>query len=117
MWSNVPDFLRLIPEILSSRHIENHICICYNACRQSEVENPCGSTKRKPQCGNTGVFYSHFPEGLNRRLVTDYLSPSNHLQMRWQITPAATAIISEVKNSMQFTSSLSPVSEAVTRKL
>ena len=28
--------------------------------------------------------------GLNHRLVTGYLSPSNHLQMRWQTTPAMT---------------------------
>ena len=33
----------------------------------------------------------------DHRLVTDYLSPSNHLLMQWQITPAATAIIKESK--------------------
>lgn len=33
-----------------------------------------------------GRVYDH-------RLVTDYLSPSNHLLMQWQTTPAATAII------------------------
>ena len=35
----------------------------------------------------------------DHRLVTDYLSPSNHLLMQWQTTPAATAIIKEsIKN-------------------
>ena len=33
----------------------------------------------------------------DHRLVTDYLSPSNHLLMQWQTTPAATAIIKESK--------------------
>ena len=31
----------------------------------------------------------------DHRLVTDYLSLSNHLLMQWQTTPAATAIIKE----------------------
>ena len=31
----------------------------------------------------------------DHRLVTDYLSPSNHLLMQWQTTPAATEIIKE----------------------
>ena len=35
----------------------------------------------------------------DHRLVTDYLSPSNHLLMQWQTAPAATAIIKEsIKN-------------------
>ena len=33
--------------------------------------------------------------GLNHRLVTGYLSPSNHLQMRWQTTPAMTVAIKD----------------------
>ena len=37
--------------------------------------------KRKTQCGNTGVLYSHFSEGLSRRLVTGYSSLSSHLMM------------------------------------
>lgn len=53
-------------------------------------------------------------EGLYvHRLVTDYLSPSNHLQMRWQLTPAETAILSGGNIFMELTSLLSPVSEAV----
>ena len=39
-----------------------------------------------------GRVYDH-------RLVTNYLSPSNHLLMQWQTTPAVTAIIKEsIKN-------------------
>lgn len=33
--------------------------------------------------------------GLNHRLVTGYLSLSNHLQMRWQTTPATTVTIKD----------------------
>ena len=35
--------------------------------------------------------------GLNHRLVTGYLSLSNHLQMRWQTTPATTVTIKKTK--------------------
>ena len=38
--------------------------------------------------------------GLNHRLVTDYLSLSNHLQMRWQTTPAATVTTKENTKSI-----------------
>lgn len=41
--------------------------------------------------------------GLNHRLVTDYSSLSNHLQMRWLITLATTAIIKDRSNSMSNT--------------
>ncbi|MCI8536776.1 MAG: hypothetical protein HFG68_14660 [Hungatella sp.] len=30
--------------------------------------------------------------GLSHRLITDYLSLSNHLQIKWLITPATTAV-------------------------
>jgi len=38
--------------------------------------------------------------GLDHRMVTDYSSLSNHLQMRWLITLAATAIIKDRNKSM-----------------
>ena len=50
-----------------------------------------------PNFGN-GRAWSH-------RLVTDYLSPSNHLQMQWHVTPAMTAIKNVTNTSMQFTPS------------
>ena len=43
------------------------------------------------------------------RLVTDYLSLSSHLQMRWLITPATAAIIRDVTISILGTPFLSPV--------
>lgn len=54
---------------------------------------------------NTGTAFPVFSilnfngRAYDHRLVTDYLSPSNHLLMQWQTTPAATAIIKEsIKN-------------------
>ena len=41
-------FFRLISKILSSRHIENPICICYNACRQREIISPCKMDNENP---------------------------------------------------------------------
>ena len=38
--------------------------------------------------------------GLNHRLVTDYLFLSNHLQMRWLITPAITETIRDSNMSI-----------------
>ena len=74
--------------------------------------------KRKPQGAQfLGVFYSVFYGGLNHRLVTDYLSPSNQLLMKWLTTPAATAIINDKSVSTSDTSFLSPDSEAVTLAL
>ena len=46
--------------------------------------------------------------GLNHRPVTDYSSLSNHLQMRWLITLAATAIIKDRNKSMLNTPFLYP---------
>lgn len=62
MWSNVPDFLRLIPEILSSRHIENHICVCYNADRQKDNTSPLRTTTKSPGAPNTEAFLFPFLE-------------------------------------------------------
>lgn len=59
--------------------------------------------KQKPQCYSTGVFYSFWHGGLNHRLVTDYLSLSSHLQMRWLITLATTAIIKDRSKSLSDT--------------
>ena len=45
--------------------------------------------------------------GLNHRLVTDYLFLSNHLQMRWLITPAAMETIRD--NNISIMDALLPV--------
>ena len=95
----------------SNLHIEKKICVCYNASRQSEVSSPWNLTTTKtPVRQHWGfLFLLGSGKAYTHRLVTDYLSPSNHLQMRWQITPATTAIISEVNISMELTPFLSPV--------
>ena len=42
-------------------YIVFEFCICYNANRQREMRSPCSSTsKQKPRCSSTGVFYSYF---------------------------------------------------------
>ena len=53
-------------------------------------------TDENPGVATSGVFYSFCYGGLDHRLITDYLSPSNHLQTRWLITPATTAITRDV---------------------
>ena len=61
------------------------------------------SDRQKPPEVTTPGVFSPFWQWLgyqSHRLVTDYSSPSNHLQMKWQTTPAATAIIKDKINSM-----------------
>ena len=42
-------------------YIVFEFCICYNANRQREMRSPCSSTsKQKPRCSSTGVFYFYF---------------------------------------------------------
>ena len=53
-------FSRIISEILSSRHIENPICICYNAYRQREIISPYKMANENPGAAISGVFYSYF---------------------------------------------------------
>ena len=81
-------------------YIENEECICYNAIRQREVGSPNDSTTNEnPRAATLGFSILFLMAEQIHRLVTDYLSPSNHLLMQWQTTPAATAIIKEsIKN-------------------
>ena len=44
--------------------------------------------------------------GLFHRLITDYLFLSNHLQMRWLITPAMIETIREITTSSKLYTSL-----------
>ena len=53
-------------------------------------------------------FLFLFDGGLDHRLVAYFLSLSNHLQMRWLITPAMTAIIRDISISIANTPFLSP---------
>ena len=69
-------------EALNSMYIANRIYICYNAGRQSEISSPCGSTAIKtPVLQHWGFLFPFCRQGLGPRLVTDYLSLSNHLMM------------------------------------
>ena len=62
--------------------------------------------KRKPGGGHTSGFSVLFGHGgLNHRLITDYLSQSNHLQMRWLIT-LATIVTSKDRNKSIWDTSL-----------
>ena len=51
---------------------------------------------KTPEVATPGFSIPFEYGGLDHRLVTDYLSLSSHLQTRWLITPAATAIIRDV---------------------
>ncbi|MCC8152487.1 MAG: hypothetical protein LIO96_13870, partial [Lachnospiraceae bacterium] len=70
---------------------------CYNACRlKDNNDEHYERLKRKPQCCNTGVFYSFFGMAAYfHRLVTDYTSLSNHLQIRWLTKSARTLMIKD----------------------
>ena len=60
---------------------------------------------------NTGGFFLFIYSGQETtRLVLPYLSPSNHLMMKWQATPAMQETRKEIAISMWFTSSRCRVS-------
>ena len=98
------------------KYIANEKCICYNASRQREVNSPCNLTIniKNPRAATLGFSILFLMAEQIHRLVTDYLSLSNHLMMQWQITPPTTVTIREVRKSKWFTSFLLPVLEAVT---
>ena len=48
------------------------------------------SNENPRESRSLGFFIPLWYGGLFHRLITDYLFLSNHLQMRWQVTPAAT---------------------------
>lgn len=57
-------------------------------------------TTKTPVFPHRGFLFLFLHGGLNHRLVTDYSSLSSHLQMRWLITLAATAIMKGRNKSM-----------------
>ena len=74
-------------------HIDFMICICYNASRQKRYDYvPC-EQRTSPGCtANTFEGSSLFISVVERPLgyLLSLSCLSNHLQMRWQVTPAAT---------------------------
>ena len=69
------------------------ICICYNASRQKDMAMFHVNKERAPGCtantfGGSSLFISVVEHPLGYLL--SLLCLSNHLQMRWQVTPAAT---------------------------
>ena len=74
-------------------------CICYNASRLKRYESSTWTTSENPGAATPGFSIPFWVGGLSPRLVTDYLSPSNHLQTRWLITLAATAIARDMITS------------------
>ena len=81
-----------VDEILLTFRQEEHILIV----AKNVMILTLAKTKTPEVCYTSGVFYSFCYGGLDHRLITDYLSPSNHLQTRWLITPATTAITRDV---------------------
>lgn len=76
-------------------------------------ENTSMRTKKSeaPSTGNTeGFFLFIYSRQETTRLVLSYLSPSNHLMMQWQTTPAAQETKKERILSMKTTSSRCRVS-------
>ena len=81
-------------------YIEKENFICYNAIRQREVGSPNDSTTNEnPRAATLGFSILFLMAEQIHRLVTDYLSLSNHLMMQWQITPPTTVTIREVRKS------------------
>ena len=82
-------------------YIEKENFICYNAIRQREVGSPNDSTTNEnPRAATLGFSILFLMAEQIHRLVTDYLSLSNHLMMQWQITPPNTVTTNgKIKNS------------------
>jgi len=62
-------------------------------CEQRRIPEPCCTTVR-------GFFFSFIVAKHPLGYLLLMSSPSNHLMMQWQVTPAATAIKKDAKNSM-----------------
>lgn len=84
-------------------HLEIENCICYNAVRLKDRSYPCRMATKTPERHLRGSLFPFLHGGLNHRLVTDYSSLSNHLQMRWLTTLATTAMTKDRNNSMSNT--------------
>ena len=76
------------------RYIDLQKCICYNCHRQKEVIKVQCKAKAL-RAATLGAFFLCFYGALTGASCCCYRL-SNHLQMRWQVTPAATAIKKEV---------------------
>lgn len=89
-------------------NIDFQNCICYNADRLRDIKSPLWAQAKTPEMRPPGFSMPFYYGGLDHRLVAYFLSLSSHLQMRWLITPAATAIIRDIKTSIASTPFLSP---------
>ena len=78
-------------------NIDFQNCICYNADRLRDIKSPLWAQAKTPEMRPPGFSMPFYYGGLDHRLVAYFLSLSSHLQMRWLITPAATAIIRDIK--------------------
>ena len=91
----------LIPAFL---HIALSSCICYNASRQKrDMAMFHVNKERTPGCtANTFEGSSRFISVVEHPLgyLLSLLCLSNHLQMRWQVTPAATVTKKDMTISM-----------------
>ncbi|MDO4470224.1 MAG: hypothetical protein Q4C84_10310 [Bacillota bacterium] len=71
------------------------------------IKGPLDYTQNPHERHLMGVFIPL--EWLKLRLVTDYFFLSNHLQIRWQITPAIIERINDKRISIEHTPFLIPV--------
>ena len=91
---------------IKNRYIDFMIGICYNASRQKS--NCTFMAKNEaPDC-SASTFRGFFLFFLVVKRPPGYLLSlsclSNHLQMRWQVTPAATVTKKVIATFMEFTS-------------
>ena len=94
------------------RHIDLQKCICYN-CHRQKSNYAFIAKNEAPGCTGTTIrgFFLFFrmvkhPSGY--LLSSSFLS--SHLQMRWQVTPAATVTKKVIMAFIAFTSSRCRVS-------
>ena len=74
---------------IKNRYIDFMIGICYNASRQKDMII-FNARQKPPERQSLGAFFLCFYGTLTEACCC-YHRLSNHLQMRWQVTPAATA--------------------------
>ena len=79
--------------------------IGWNSPPSNPVTATFHSEQRKATSRDLVAFLFPFLYGgSDHRPVTGYLSPSNHLLMRWQTTPAITATIKDMNTSYKINS-------------
>ena len=79
--------------------LENANFICYSMCRQTRNKQLYARPSENPESCSSLGFLLRFIVALNQANCRLQLS-SNHLQMRWQTTPAMTATKNETNNSI-----------------